>query len=52
MTWVFLGSLDSTEVTYSTKAQADRPSLQDTPISSSKKLPGKIVPAFHSHSLW
>uniref|UniRef100_A0AAX7T2C6 Pyridoxal-dependent decarboxylase domain-containing protein 1 n=1 Tax=Astatotilapia calliptera TaxID=8154 RepID=A0AAX7T2C6_ASTCA len=46
------GSLDSTEVTYSTKAQADRPSLQDTPISSSKKLPGKIVPAFHSHSLW
>uniref|UniRef100_A0AAX7TQ24 Pyridoxal-dependent decarboxylase domain-containing protein 1 n=1 Tax=Astatotilapia calliptera TaxID=8154 RepID=A0AAX7TQ24_ASTCA len=35
------GSLDSTEVTYSTKAQADRPSLQDTPISSSKKLPGQ-----------
>uniref|UniRef100_A0A669BSG4 Pyridoxal-dependent decarboxylase domain-containing protein 1 n=1 Tax=Oreochromis niloticus TaxID=8128 RepID=A0A669BSG4_ORENI len=46
------GSLDSTEATYSTKAQADRPSLQDTPISSSKKLPGKIVPAFHSQSLW
>ncbi|CAI5682357.1 pyridoxal-dependent decarboxylase domain-containing protein 1 isoform X1 [Oreochromis niloticus] len=35
------GSLDSTEATYSTKAQADRPSLQDTPISSSKKLPGQ-----------
>ncbi|XP_076608962.1 pyridoxal-dependent decarboxylase domain-containing protein 1 isoform X1 [Chaetodon auriga] len=35
------GSLDSTEVTYSTKAQADRPSLQDTPTSSSKRLPGQ-----------
>ncbi|XP_006805083.1 pyridoxal-dependent decarboxylase domain-containing protein 1 isoform X3 [Neolamprologus brichardi] len=37
------GSLDSTEVTYSTKAQADRPSLQDTPISSSKKLPAFLL---------
>ncbi|XP_036943850.1 pyridoxal-dependent decarboxylase domain-containing protein 1 isoform X4 [Acanthopagrus latus] len=35
------GSLDSTEVTYSTKAQTGRPSLQDTPSSSSKKLPGQ-----------
>ncbi|KAE8283670.1 Pyridoxal-dependent decarboxylase domain-containing protein 1 [Larimichthys crocea] len=35
------GSLDSTEVTYSTKAQAGRPSLQDTPTSSSKRLPGQ-----------
>ncbi|XP_070838202.1 pyridoxal-dependent decarboxylase domain-containing protein 1 [Chaetodon trifascialis] len=35
------GSLDSTEVTYSTKAQTDRPSLQDTPTSSSKRLPGQ-----------
>lgn len=34
------GSLDSTEVTYSTKAQSGRPSLQDTPTSSSKRLPG------------
>uniref|UniRef100_A0A671V914 Pyridoxal-dependent decarboxylase domain-containing protein 1 n=1 Tax=Sparus aurata TaxID=8175 RepID=A0A671V914_SPAAU len=35
------GSLDSTEVTYSTKAQTGRPSLQDTPSSSSKRLPGQ-----------
>ncbi|KAM7386220.1 hypothetical protein PAMA_009046 [Pampus argenteus] len=36
------GSLDTTEVTYSTKAQAGRPSLQDSPISSSsKRLPGQ-----------
>ncbi|KAG8006657.1 Pyridoxal-dependent decarboxylase domain-containing protein 1 [Nibea albiflora] len=35
------GSLDSTEVTYSTKAQPGRPSLQDTPTSSSKRLPGQ-----------
>lgn len=35
------GSLDSTEVTYSTKAQAGRPSLQDSPTSSSKRLPGQ-----------
>uniref|UniRef100_A0A8P4KIS3 Pyridoxal-dependent decarboxylase domain-containing protein 1 n=1 Tax=Dicentrarchus labrax TaxID=13489 RepID=A0A8P4KIS3_DICLA len=35
------GSLDSTEVTYSTKAQTGRPSLQDTPTSSSKRLPGQ-----------
>ncbi|KAM9746443.1 pyridoxal-dependent decarboxylase domain-containing protein 1 isoform 2-T4 [Menidia menidia] len=35
------GSLDSTEVTYSTKAQAGRPSLQETPPSSSKRLPGQ-----------
>ncbi|XP_031148405.1 pyridoxal-dependent decarboxylase domain-containing protein 1 isoform X2 [Sander lucioperca] len=35
------GSLDSTEATYSTKAQTGRPSLQETPTSSSKKLPGQ-----------
>lgn len=35
------GSLDSTEVTYSTKAQAGKLSLQDTPTSSSKRLPGQ-----------
>ncbi|XP_071357468.1 pyridoxal-dependent decarboxylase domain-containing protein 1 isoform X3 [Trachinotus anak] len=35
------GSLDSTEVMYSTKAQAGRPSLQDTPTASSKRLPGQ-----------
>uniref|UniRef100_UPI0037E7D384 pyridoxal-dependent decarboxylase domain-containing protein 1 isoform X1 n=1 Tax=Semicossyphus pulcher TaxID=241346 RepID=UPI0037E7D384 len=35
------GSLDSTEVTYSTKAQTGRPSLQDTSTSSSKRLPGQ-----------
>ncbi|KAM4531643.1 pyridoxal-dependent decarboxylase domain-containing protein 1 isoform 2-T2 [Odontesthes bonariensis] len=35
------GSLDSSEVTYSTKAQAGRPSLQDTPPSSSKRLLGQ-----------
>ncbi|XP_044038600.1 pyridoxal-dependent decarboxylase domain-containing protein 1 isoform X2 [Siniperca chuatsi] len=35
------GSLDSTEVTYSTKAQPGRLSLQDTPTSSSKRLPGQ-----------
>lgn len=36
------GSLDSTEATYSTKAQAGRPLMQDTPpISSAKRLPGQ-----------
>ncbi|XP_029944721.1 pyridoxal-dependent decarboxylase domain-containing protein 1 isoform X2 [Salarias fasciatus] len=35
------GSLDSTDATYATKAQAGRPSFQDTPPSSSKKLPGQ-----------
>ncbi|XP_030581433.1 pyridoxal-dependent decarboxylase domain-containing protein 1 isoform X1 [Archocentrus centrarchus] len=35
------GSLDSTEVTYSTKAQAGRPSPQDTLPSSSKRSPGQ-----------
>ncbi|KAL7377809.1 hypothetical protein ABVT39_004585 [Epinephelus coioides] len=35
------GSLDSTETTYSTKAQAGRPNLQESPTSSSKKLPGQ-----------
>lgn len=39
---VSVGSLDSTEVTYSTKAQTGRPSLQDTPSSSSKRLPGRV----------
>uniref|UniRef100_A0AAQ5Z6P0 Pyridoxal-dependent decarboxylase domain-containing protein 1 n=1 Tax=Amphiprion ocellaris TaxID=80972 RepID=A0AAQ5Z6P0_AMPOC len=37
------GSLDSTEVTYSTKAQAGKLSLQDAPTSSSKRLPGSIT---------
>lgn len=35
------GSLDSTETTYSTKAQTGRPSPQDTTTSSSKRLPGQ-----------
>ncbi|XP_069578091.1 pyridoxal-dependent decarboxylase domain-containing protein 1 [Brachyistius frenatus] len=35
------GSLDSTEVTYSTKAQAGRLPLQDTNTSSSKRLAGQ-----------
>ncbi|XP_063759749.1 pyridoxal-dependent decarboxylase domain-containing protein 1 isoform X2 [Eleginops maclovinus] len=35
------GSLDSTEGTYSKKAQAGRQSQQDTPTSSSKKHPGQ-----------
>nr|XP_046272591.1 pyridoxal-dependent decarboxylase domain-containing protein 1 isoform X2 [Scatophagus argus] len=35
------GSLDSTEMTYSTKAQTGRPSLQDTPTPSLKRLPGQ-----------
>ncbi|KAM9392970.1 pyridoxal-dependent decarboxylase domain-containing protein 1 isoform 2-T3 [Pholidichthys leucotaenia] len=39
------GSLDSTEMTYSTKAQPGRPSLQDTPTASSKRLPGQKL--FH-----
>ncbi|XP_074553183.1 pyridoxal-dependent decarboxylase domain-containing protein 1 isoform X1 [Halichoeres trimaculatus] len=35
------GSLDSTEITYSTKIQAVRSSPQDTTISPSEKLPGQ-----------
>ncbi|XP_038162154.1 pyridoxal-dependent decarboxylase domain-containing protein 1 [Cyprinodon tularosa] len=35
------GSLDSTDVTYSTKAQAGRTSLQDTPSLPSKRNPGQ-----------
>ncbi|XP_057673903.1 pyridoxal-dependent decarboxylase domain-containing protein 1 isoform X1 [Corythoichthys intestinalis] len=35
------GSLDSTEVTYSTKAQAGRPALKDSPILSSERLQGQ-----------
>ncbi|XP_015260213.1 PREDICTED: pyridoxal-dependent decarboxylase domain-containing protein 1 [Cyprinodon variegatus] len=35
------GSLDSTDVTYSTKAQAGRMSLQDTPSLPSKRNPGQ-----------
>ncbi|XP_067343581.1 pyridoxal-dependent decarboxylase domain-containing protein 1 isoform X2 [Channa argus] len=35
------GSLDTTEVTYFTKAQAGRPSLQDSTTSYSKRLPGQ-----------
>ncbi|AWP18283.1 putative pyridoxal-dependent decarboxylase domain-containing protein 1 [Scophthalmus maximus] len=35
------GALNSTEMTYSTKAQAGRPSLQDTPTHSSKRLSGQ-----------
>lgn len=35
------GSLDSTEVTYTTKAQGVKPSTEDIPKSSSKKQPGQ-----------
>ncbi|XP_054598101.2 pyridoxal-dependent decarboxylase domain-containing protein 1 isoform X2 [Nothobranchius furzeri] len=35
------GSLDSTDVTYSTKAQADRAALQDTPTLGSKRSTGQ-----------
>uniref|UniRef100_A0A3Q3EQR9 Pyridoxal-dependent decarboxylase domain-containing protein 1 n=1 Tax=Labrus bergylta TaxID=56723 RepID=A0A3Q3EQR9_9LABR len=35
------GSLDSTEMTYSTKVQTGKPSLQDPANSSLKKLPGQ-----------
>nr|XP_057905638.1 pyridoxal-dependent decarboxylase domain-containing protein 1 [Doryrhamphus excisus]XP_057905639.1 pyridoxal-dependent decarboxylase domain-containing protein 1 [Doryrhamphus excisus] len=35
------GSLDSTEVTYSTKAQAGRPLMKDSPTLSSKRLQGQ-----------
>ncbi|XP_046894221.1 pyridoxal-dependent decarboxylase domain-containing protein 1 isoform X1 [Hypomesus transpacificus] len=35
------GSLDSTEPTYTMKAQADRLDQQDTPTSSGKRLPGQ-----------
>nr|XP_020463879.1 pyridoxal-dependent decarboxylase domain-containing protein 1 [Monopterus albus] len=35
------GSVDSTEEIYSTKAQTDRLSLQETPTSSLKRLPGQ-----------
>ncbi|KAK2816803.1 hypothetical protein Q5P01_024994 [Channa striata] len=35
------GSLDTTEVTYSTRAQEGRPFLQDTATSFSKRLPGQ-----------
>uniref|UniRef100_A0A3Q3W7T9 Pyridoxal-dependent decarboxylase domain-containing protein 1 n=1 Tax=Mola mola TaxID=94237 RepID=A0A3Q3W7T9_MOLML len=35
------GSLDSTELTYSTKAQTGKLSLQETPTSLSKRLPGQ-----------
>lgn len=35
------GSLDSTEETYSTKAQAGKQSPQEAPTSSSKRLPGQ-----------
>ncbi|XP_068192889.1 pyridoxal-dependent decarboxylase domain-containing protein 1 isoform X2 [Antennarius striatus] len=35
------GSLDSTEVTYSTKAQPGRPALQDAPSALSKRPPGQ-----------
>ncbi|XP_053707517.1 pyridoxal-dependent decarboxylase domain-containing protein 1 isoform X1 [Synchiropus splendidus] len=35
------GSLDSTELTYSTKAQPGRPTLQDSPTSLSKRFPGQ-----------
>ncbi|KAM3597129.1 uncharacterized protein V6R79_000213 [Siganus canaliculatus] len=45
-------SLDSTEVTYSTKAQAGRPSLQDMPTSTLKKLPGqKLFQRSGAHSI-
>ncbi|KAM6905411.1 pyridoxal-dependent decarboxylase domain-containing protein 1 [Xenentodon cancila] len=35
------GSLDSTEVTYSTRVQTGRPSLQDTPTTGSKTAAGQ-----------
>ncbi|KAM9779718.1 pyridoxal-dependent decarboxylase domain-containing protein 1 [Neosynchiropus ocellatus] len=35
------GSLDSTELTYSTKTQPGRPTLQDSPTSLSKRFPGQ-----------
>ncbi|XP_029997822.1 pyridoxal-dependent decarboxylase domain-containing protein 1 isoform X2 [Sphaeramia orbicularis] len=35
------GSLDSTEITYTTKAQGVKPSTEDTPKISSKKQPGQ-----------
>uniref|UniRef100_A0A1A7WM99 Pyridoxal-dependent decarboxylase domain-containing protein 1 n=1 Tax=Iconisemion striatum TaxID=60296 RepID=A0A1A7WM99_9TELE len=35
------GSLDATDVTYSTKAQADRAALQDTPTVGSKRPAGQ-----------
>ncbi|XP_061567859.1 pyridoxal-dependent decarboxylase domain-containing protein 1 isoform X1 [Cololabis saira] len=35
------GSLDSTEGTYSTRVQAGRPSLQETPPTGSKRLSGQ-----------
>ncbi|KAM4717961.1 pyridoxal-dependent decarboxylase domain-containing protein 1 isoform 2-T3 [Anableps anableps] len=35
------GALDSTDLTYSTKVQAGRTSLQDTPTFSSKRLSGQ-----------
>lgn len=35
------GSLDSTEVMYTTKAQGVKPATEDTPKSSSKKQPGQ-----------
>lgn len=40
LSFVSVASLDSTELTYSTKAQAGRQSQQDTPTSSAKRLPG------------
>lgn len=38
--FVLIASLDSTELTYSTKAQAGRQPQQDTPSSSAKRLSG------------
>lgn len=35
------GSLDSTETTYSTRAQSERTTAQDTPTSSAKRVPGQ-----------
>uniref|UniRef100_A0A3P9NQV7 Pyridoxal-dependent decarboxylase domain-containing protein 1 n=1 Tax=Poecilia reticulata TaxID=8081 RepID=A0A3P9NQV7_POERE len=44
------GSLDSTDVTYSTKVQAGRMSLQDIPTLSAKRLSGLRVPEFFALS--
>uniref|UniRef100_H2U5R7 Pyridoxal-dependent decarboxylase domain-containing protein 1 n=1 Tax=Takifugu rubripes TaxID=31033 RepID=H2U5R7_TAKRU len=41
------GSLDSTELTYSTKAQAGRPLPQEMPTSSTKRLSGRLVWQVH-----
>lgn len=43
-----IGSLDSTELIYTTKAQAGRPLPQGSPPSSTKRLSGRFV--WHVHA--